>query len=98
MNVKSGDRRYTVKWNSVGQPRAYADHIYDFEILVEWIAYGDNKWTRNDLQVTEILIQYAAKALGRDWGGGGPFDPELRSMTKIGPGHWRFVVVQPYTD
>lgn len=96
MNVKSGDRRYTIKCNSAGQPRPYADSVYDFEIIVQMVSYQTGLWQPND--INEELVKDRAKVLGRDWGGGGPFDPELRSMTKIGPGHWRFVVVQPYTD
>jgi hypothetical protein len=103
--MKQGDRRYTVTMNRAGQERPYGDTIHDFTLSVEWIPYKkraegeEMKWEPNDLN--ETLIFQVAKAAGFSWvekGEGDWTSPHLKSKSKEGPGVWRFIVTETYTD
>lgn len=103
--MKQGDRRYTVNWFRSGQPRPYANSVYEFDIRVEWIPYKGGgtlmTWEPNDLN--EDLVDAAAKALGKMFYNKGDPDtdwsyPFLTKKTKIGPGHWKYIVTEEYTD
>lgn len=95
---RSGTRRYSVEFCAAGQPRPYADTIYEFDLRVEWIPYGGQpRWEPNDLN--DDLIVKAARAIGHDWKDKPDWhEATLKSKTKIGPGHWRFKVTLAYTD
>lgn len=95
-NPKPGSQRYTVKWNAAGQPSPYADTIYDFEVLNEWVPYGKAEWEPRDM--VEDLFVKVAKAIGNNWHDDGNWPgPRLKSKTKIAPGHWRFIVICDFT-
>lgn len=97
---KSGDRRYTVNRIRSGQPRPYADHIDEFDLLIEWIPYSKEavpQWVPNDLN--EDLVIKAAKTLGCNWVDKPNWhEPTLQSKSKIGLGHWKFIVKTAFTD
>ncbi len=104
--MKNGDRRYTIHWNQSGQIRRYGPTIRDFTIQVDWISYKKREpnealeWEPNDL--AESLIDASAKTLGSnfktseenpEW-----HMPKLKSKSKLGPGQWRYVIEEEYTD
>ena len=103
--MKQGDRRYTIETHRSGQPRPYADTVHDFTLKIEWVPYkrlaeGEVlTWEPNDL-VEELVVKYA-KSIGFGWvekGEGDWASPHLSSKTKVGPGEWRFVVTEAFTD
>lgn len=99
--MKSGDRRYTIEWIHSGQPRPYADSLYEFTILCEWWPYKPKgeviDWEPCDL--TEGLVDQAAKALARNfytkernWA-----SPFLQSRIKVSTGKWKYRISEAYT-
>lgn len=101
--AKPGDRRYTVETLRSGQPRPYADTIREFVLTIEWIPYRNPptaEWEPNDL--AERLVMDAARTLGHGFKTPeeGPkwYEPRLREREKLGPGKWRFLIVEEYTD
>lgn len=86
----------SIVWNQAGQPRAYADTIYDFEIFL-YRAENDLPWETWDPNEEFVVTQ--AKLLGHNWDDEGRWPgPRLGSKTKIAPGHWRFRVICDFTD
>lgn len=90
--------RYTLVTLQAGQPRAYADSIYEYELTCEWQGMtGRGDWQPRDL--VEPLVRKIARGMCREW-----FDnPEwhqakLDTFVKIGPGHWRIKIIEPYLD
>jgi len=94
--AKSGTRRFTIEYKSTGQPRPYADHIYDFTITVEWIPYGKDDWELNELAY-EIIERHARAS--QNWHDKPEWhQPRLWSKSHVNKGVWQFIVIQPFLD
>ena len=97
--LKSGTRRFTFEYQRAGQPRPYADHIYEFTVTVEWVPYKDGGgiWEPNDGLNEAIVIRHARAF--QPWHDKPEWhQPRLKSKRKIGPGVWQFIVTEPYLD
>ena len=101
----AGTRRFTFEYKSAGQPRPYADSIYDFTVTCEWIPYAKGKspndktrtdWVPNDLpekRFTEMARVFNPWLDNPKW-----YEPHLMSVTQIDCGIWRYVITEVYTD
>lgn len=103
--MKPGDRRYTVNMIRAGQEKPYADTIHEFTLKIEWVPYKKREqhepmeWEPNDLH--DQLVDRAAKTIGYNWvekNEGDWASPHLTHRSKIGPGEWRFIITEIFTD
>lgn len=97
-----GDYRITVECLRTGQPRPYADHLYEAIITCEVVPYKKReigevlefepaKWNRDVvLKHAQSIREFYDKP---EW-----HQPRLESLTEIKPGVWRMIVTQPYLD
>lgn len=99
---KPGTQRVTCITHQWGQPGPYADHVFDFEIVVEWIpSYGPD---RSEFQPRDIQEDFAIQLAK----GFVPFKTEdenpewhetrLVKWTRLAPGNFRFEAVREFTD
>lgn len=99
--IKEGATRWTVSYNQAGQPRGYADSVYDFDVHCERVDYGDKTLTFKPLDLTYEIFEKVAKSLGtsfttsekREW-----HQTFLKSKRKVAPGIWNFVAITPFND
>lgn len=97
--MKSGDYRLTVENIRAGQPRPYADSIYEFTIFAEWIPYG--KTELEPVKWIELIFISHAKGISyfklktekREW-----HEKYLDSVVKVGEGKYKFIIIEPFTD
>lgn len=97
----SPDRQIEVIWKvrpiSSGQPRPYADSVYEAEIEL------DGHWYTGRPDFGEEVVAQASKALVRGWTKRKDQPREfhesfLDSIQKIAPSLWRVRIVEPYVD
>lgn len=99
---KSGDRRYTIYWHQCGQIRPYGPSIYDFTLVIEWVAYGKESEGFVPSPLSETLVDQIAKAAGRNFFT--PSEkpnwnlPKLISRENPSTGVWRYKIEEEYTD
>ena len=94
--MKSGDFRLTVEWEQAGQPRAYADSIYQFVLTAEWIPYG--KTELEPVQWFPEVGKSYARGI-KPWKDAPAWhESRLKSFNTISPGKWRVTVIEPYCD
>jgi len=99
--MKSGTRRYTVEVVLTGQPRPYANSVYEFVLTTECIPHGESEFRL--IAIDEVEAKRVAQAVcmpfkerGKDnnpeW-----FESTLREFETISPGMYRLVITQEYT-
>lgn len=104
MTPAPGTRRFMFETLRAGQPRPYADSVYEYIITVEWIKSTHPRdvtpvWEPNDIseEVVKKLIRGFADVKfpeeKPDW-----YETTVTSFTKIGPGKWRLQANRAYTD
>jgi hypothetical protein len=86
------ETRISVKHLSAGQPRPYADSVYEAIIQITDAAGTPAKWNR------EVVLP-VARCLVHDWSDKPEFlEPRLAQCENTAPGTWHIKVVQPYAD
>lgn len=101
--MKPGTDRVTVEWIRSGQPRPYADSISEFILTNEWIpSIGPQQATFEPRPVAESIIKQHAKSWKFFYEKGDPqadwASPMLETFEKLGPGKYRFVIREAFTD
>jgi hypothetical protein len=98
--MKRGDVRVTVERLRAGQPRAYADSVYEAILRVEWVPYFLNQpeeWA--PAQFEESVIKRYVRALVHEFSDKPEFlEPSLTMLKKEATGVWHAIVTQPYCD
>jgi len=92
--------RIEIKDIRCGQPRPYADSIYEAELTFEnwWDAMDGEKqgaWDPPEEFVKRVaqLLVHPFEDPPRH-----PLDSRLRSIVKLGRGRWRVEIVEPFCD
>ena len=89
-----GEMTVKVKTIQAGQPRAYADSIYESELT-----YSDDEYP--DFDPDPVVVKDHAKALVRQFNENekrGWWEGRLDILEKLGKGKWRVRIIEPYTD
>lgn len=98
MSSQKWSQTIEIRWFESGQPRAYADSVYDAEIV-----FGtDAKWARGWHPPQDSVEKIAAAVMGRkfklpheerQW-----HETHAEKFEEIEPGRWRVRLIQPYCD
>lgn len=88
----------TVRTITAGQPRPYADSVYRYHVLFEWVPYGKTEFEPRDYQESIVKIYLQAVKSWNDKSDRQWFEPKLNYMKKLGVGFWEFQVTEEYTD
>lgn len=76
-----------------GQPRPYADSIYEYEIEL------DGDWYGKRPDFGEAVVKQAAQGLTRGWSNNpGWADRKLDRFEKLEPHRWFVRIIEPYPD
>jgi hypothetical protein len=109
LNVQDHDQIVLVKWISCGQPRPYADSIYEAELIFT----GKNSSTRPSATPPFVCgchplekdVLALARVLVHEWNDGSskhglsPYLDFCRKVEEVpGVGRWRVRVVVPFCD
>lgn len=104
--MKHGDHRYTLKWARSGQQRPFGKGVYEFELFVEVIPHKGlgvlMTWAPDDA-LGEDIVDNVAKAIGKKYyikgDPGSTWDsPFLELKEKVGPGRWKYIITEEFTD
>lgn len=103
MNFKDGDWRMSVHCITSGQPRAYADSVYTYQVYFEWVPYDTRVQEKKFIPVSwnEDLIKAKLQSVKRFYEKENlpdPFAPELVYLKKLDEGLWEFSVRERFTD
>lgn len=93
--------RFTIDCIRGGQPRPYADSEYEYVLTLEstsWKA-GDNEFKPWDTADKQKIVIPILKACARHWEDEPPnwASTEMKSLSKIGAGVWKLILVEAYT-
>lgn len=100
-DLKPGTSRITVETVRAGQPRPYADSVYEYIMTLEWIPYGNSEDGFQPRKLAKDAAMAIAKGACRnfyekkdkpEW-----HLPILQSMTEIDTGKWNLIIKLAYT-
>lgn len=89
---------WKVRHISAGQPRPYADSVYEYEIEL------DGNWYTGRPDFGESVVLRAAQGLTRGWAkkrddpNRGWHESYLSVFEKTAPHTWRVKIIEPYLD
>jgi hypothetical protein len=91
------ERSVTVELVRAGQPRAYADHVYEAYLtfsVPEGLGWS-SKYGRKEEQVKPYIPLFVHPFVeeNRQW-----HQPWLEKLEQVSPGRWHVIVKSPYLD
>lgn len=95
--IQMGDKRIIeVETIQAGQPRPYADHIYESYITFS-VPEGQmwaRKWGTHESTVKQFIpLLVGGYSENPEW-----HDSRLEKLEQVSPGRWHVIVIQPFID
>lgn len=110
VELRRGDRRYTIQTLASGQPRPYADTIRHVRVIMEWVPWsGDVEWQPDAANVEEAIRErlkglrcgftdFTYPPKEREATTADYFATRLDWLRMTAPGVWEFHTTSAFTD
>lgn len=99
VDTKQHVQTVTMTWQQSGQPRPYADSIYEATLEFDQSAPWTDKWTPPEVMVIQMARglmnrgNFKLKDEERAW-----HETYAEKVEKLAPNKWRIKLIQPYCD